>query len=330
MGHDVQGEQAVEVPRHQHRLRDGGDGVRVEAPRFLVRGHGLLVEPAVPGGVDESREQLGVVAVPPPFAQQAHQRVQGVAGVRLEARVEAMRHGQARVEVQRAAEGLLRPRLAVPGVVEVLADHPVAAAQARPGRSELRVQLQAALVQVPRLREMVVAPRELVGAEEELVRARVARLVGRGRRRLAPERQRERLHHAPGHVVLEMEEVTQRRLHGVRREEGAPRRLHELRRDPELIAGPEQGAHDDAIDVHLGGERLEVRGLAREARRDRARAHDERADAEQRGGDRVGQDEGQEVRLGIRPQDAKGKDQDARGHAGQRRRVVAQDAAHGA
>ena len=58
--------------------------------------------------------------------------------------------------------------------------------------------------------------------------------------------------------------------------ERAGRRLDELRRRPELVAGAEQRAHDDAIDVGLGGERLEVGRLGGEARGGGAGAHDER------------------------------------------------------
>ena len=49
-----------------------------------------------------------------------------------------------------------------------------------------------------------------------------------------------------------------------------------------------------------------------EARGDGARAHDERADARQRRGDRVGQAEGEEVRLGIGAQDAERQHDEAR------------------
>ena len=45
------------------RLLDARGDVRVEPPRLLVRGDRLLEEPAVAAGVDEAREQLGVVAV---------------------------------------------------------------------------------------------------------------------------------------------------------------------------------------------------------------------------------------------------------------------------
>ena len=176
----------------------------------------------------------------------------------------------------------------------------------------------------------------VVGARQLVARAGRARRRGRCAARRAwatpsaRQRQRQRLHHAPGDVVLQPEQIAERRLDRVRREQRPARRLDQLRRGPQLVAGAQQRAHHHAIDVGLGRQRLEVRRLAGEARGGGARAHDQRADARQRGRDRVRQAEGEEVGLRIGPQDAERQHDQPRQRARQRRRVVAVDAANGA
>ena len=152
----------------------------------------------------------------------------------------------------------------------------------------------------------------------------------RGGVHAAAERQRERLDHSLRDLVLQLEQVAERHLYGVRRDERSARGLDELRRGPQLVAGAHQGAHHHAVHLGFDRERLQVRGLTREARGGGARAHHQRADARERGGDGVGQAEGQEVRLGIRPQDAERQHHEARESAGEGRSVVAFHAAHSA
>ena len=67
-----------------------------------------------------------------------------------------------------------------------------------------------------------------------------------------------------------------------------------------------------AIDIRLGRQQLQIGSLDREPRGRRARSHDQRADAGQRGRDRVGQAEGEEVGFGIRAQHAERQHHDAR------------------
>ena len=62
------------------------------------------------------------------------------------------------------------------------------------------------------------------------------RRVGVGDDAAPAERQRQRLDDAAGDVVLQAEQIAERRLHGVRREQRAARRLDQLRRGPQLIA----------------------------------------------------------------------------------------------
>ena len=141
-----------------------------------------------------------------------------------------MRDRQARVELEGAAEGLLGLRVAAWRGLDVLPDHAVAATEAGPRGSEGRIQLQAAPIEIARRREPVVGAGQLVRPEVELVGAGVARRVERGRGLDAREREREGLHDAVGDVVLKPEQVAQRRLHRLRREQRPARGLDQLRR----------------------------------------------------------------------------------------------------
>ena len=128
--------------------------VRVEPARLGVRGDRLLVEAAVAAGVDEAGEELGVVAVARrPRRAGARAASRRLADVGLEVGVELVGDGQARVERRARAGRPPRPAPRCPrALVDVLADHPVAATEARPRRRELRVQLEAPLVEVARHR----------------------------------------------------------------------------------------------------------------------------------------------------------------------------------
>ena len=86
----------------------------------------------------------------------------------------------------------------------------------------------------------------------------------------------------------------------------------ELRRSAKLIARSEQRSEDDAIDVSLGRECVQIGDLRTEAAGHDARTHDERWIGGQRGRDRVREAERQEVRFGIRPEDTEGQDDDTR------------------
>ena len=152
-------------------------------------------------------------------------------------------------------------------------------------------------------------------AQIELVGTRVVRRVSAARDR-AGQRKRQRLDDPPRDVVLQPEQIAQRRLNRLRRQQRSARRFDELRRGAQLIAGSQQRAHDDAIDVGFRGQGLEVGCVAGEARCRGARAHDERADTGQRRRDRIRQAERQEVGLRIGPQDAKRQHDDPRERSG--------------
>ena len=206
----------------------------------------------------------------------------------------------------------------------------MAATEVRPRRREPRVELEALLIEVPRARQPVVGARELV-APGGRARRRAGCAAHRVIDRRRPVSGSESASTTPARdVILHPEQIAERRLHGVRGQQRSARRLDELRRRAQLIAGAQQRAHDHAVDVGFGGQRLEVGRFAGEARGRRARSHDQRSDARQRRRDRVRQAERQEVGLGIRPQDAKGQHDDARERARHRARVVAVEAPNAA
>jgi hypothetical protein len=115
-----------------------------------------------------------------------------------------------------AIERLLRAFVAVGGVLDELAYHPMAAPEPRPGRSERGIELEALLVQLARVRQAVVGSRELVGAQIQLVGAGMLRRIRRRHRGRRPgERQRQRFDDALRDVVLQVKQIAERRLHRV-------------------------------------------------------------------------------------------------------------------
>ena len=147
----------IDVADHQQRLLDAGRDVRIEAAGLGVRGDRLLEQAAVAARVDQAGEQLGIVAVPARFAEQAAQRRRRLADVRLEVGVELVRDRQARVDGQGAAQRVLGPRVAARIGIDVLADDAMAAAEPGPRRREARIELEALLVEIARRDDAVVS-----------------------------------------------------------------------------------------------------------------------------------------------------------------------------
>src|SRR5687767_1793303 len=104
-----------------------------------MRGDRLIVETAVPAGVNQAGKELGVVAMAGGLAEEARQGVLRAAGVGLERGVELVRDRQPRIERNRALERVFRQRLAVGQVLDELADHAVTTAKVGPGRCETRI-----------------------------------------------------------------------------------------------------------------------------------------------------------------------------------------------
>ena len=78
--------------------------VRIEALRLGMRVDRLLEQPAVAARVDESGEELRIVAVLRRLLEQADQGVRRLAHVGFELRIVLVRHRQARAERERAIE----------------------------------------------------------------------------------------------------------------------------------------------------------------------------------------------------------------------------------
>ena len=153
--------------------------------------------------------------------------------------------------------------------------------------------------------------------------------IRRRRQRAARERQRERVDDAPREIVLQMEQVSERRQHRMRRQQRPARRLDQLRGGAQLIARAQHRSHHHPIDADVDGERLQVRRVAAEAHRAGGRAHDQRAEARHRRGDRVRKTEREEVGLGIRAKNPEGQDHQAGERTRHGRRIVAERAAYG-
>ena len=96
--------------------------------------------------MNETGEELRIVAVPVRFAEQTLERPRRLTDVRLEVGVELVRDRQPRVERERTAKRFLGARLAARCDVDVLADDAVAASEPGPGRGEARIDLQTLLV----------------------------------------------------------------------------------------------------------------------------------------------------------------------------------------
>jgi hypothetical protein len=152
--------------------------------------------------VDEPREQLRIVAVAIGLAEQAHERSWRAAHVRLQIRVELVRHRKTRVDRERSLKRLLGAQFAIGHGSDELANHAMASAEMGPRGSKVWIQIQTTLIRFARGLESLIQTGQFVGAEVQLIGAGVVRRVGRGRRHASRERQRQRLDHAPGDVVL--------------------------------------------------------------------------------------------------------------------------------
>src|SRR5687767_6702165 len=106
-----------------------------------------------------------------------------------------------------------------------------------PCRSELWIEVQAALVQLTSRGEALIRAGQFVPSQVELVGPRVLRRI-RGRRceSWPGTWQRERLDHAPGDIVLQAEQVAERRLDRVRSQQRSARCLDQLHRHTQLFA----------------------------------------------------------------------------------------------
>lgn len=285
-------QQPLQIARHQQRLLEARGHVRIETPRLVMRSDRLLEESAVSTRMHQAREQLGIVAVALDRSEQTHQRVRRMSGVGLEVREVLVRDRKPWTQLERATKRVPR---------------------------EVRIQIDAALVQLARLRELLVLARQFVGAQVEPVSLSVVGRIGRERDAAAGQHQRQGLDHTPCDVALETKQISQRRQHGMGREQRSAGRFDELRDGLQLTAGTHQRTHHHAIDAGFDRERFQVRQLAAEARSGGARTHHHRTEPRQGRSDRVRQAECQEVDLGIGAQHAKRQHHESRQRVRERR-----------
>ena len=111
--------------------------------------------------------------------------------------------------------------------------------------------------------------------------------------------QGERLDDPLNEAVLQLEDVLQRHLVGLRPDQSSAGRLHELGRDPKLCVRSEERAGQGDVYLRFGGDALQIRALPGEASGGQARADNERIQPGQGAGDRVGKAEREEIGVRI-------------------------------
>ena len=245
---------------------------------LFVRGDRLVEQPAIAARGDQAGEQLRIRSPRPGSGEQPHHRVTGASGFRLEVRVQIVRRGQIGVEGERPFEGTLRTHellVARRAAAAELGDDAQRATQPRPRRGVARVERDRALVQVAYLRPLRRVGGHLVAAQEQLVRLGAGRDVLPQRPLVVPcQRHVQGGDDGLGQCVLELEEIVNRRLDGVRPQQRPFRNRHQLRRQPQLVARPHERAGDDRVDLHLARQRLQVRPARRRRSSRQARPHD--------------------------------------------------------
>ncbi len=178
-------------------------------------------------------EQLGVGGVLPQPVEQAHHGILGAPKLGLQVGVKAVRERQVRVEREGAPERTLRRlvRRACVGL-QVLANHPMRPAEPRPCGGRVGVVLQTPLVHCLGHAVRARFESQLVRSQVQLVRSRRRRNVHASSRSV-PDRQR--LANAATQRVVQLEEISERRMRAVRPEDAPAWCIHELHADAELI-----------------------------------------------------------------------------------------------
>ena len=103
-------EEAIDVACHQQGLLETRRDIRVEPPGLEVGGDRLFVQAAIPAGVNQTDEELGIVAVTIRLGQQSNDGARRLSDVGLEIGVELVSHGQVRAQRQRAFQGVFGAR----------------------------------------------------------------------------------------------------------------------------------------------------------------------------------------------------------------------------
>ena len=214
--------------------------------------------------------------------------------------------------------------LAVRTLVHELADHAMAAAEMRPRRREIRDRARGTAVELARFAEPVVGCAR-VRSRGDRARRRARRAAHRAAGDVVvPPAAAPALRHLPRDVVLQPEEIAERRLHRMRGEQRAARRLDELRRRPAGRSPERSSVPMTTRSTSASAARALKSGVSPAKRAavalDRT-ISDPRPDKGRR--DRVGQTERQKVGFGIGAQHAERQHDQPRQRVGQRRRVIA-------
>ena len=229
-----------------------------------------------------------------------------------------MGQGQIRVELQRGVKRGFRPvSLLTDIAVAVLGQHPVHSAEAGPGRSVLRIKLDAPLVEVPRGDEPLRVGRtfpDVIGVQVQLIGLRMGGHIVAQRPPVASgEREGQGIHNLPGQFVLQLEDIGELNLRVSRDHDSPGRHLNQLDGDPHLAVRAEERAEEHHIHSGLGGDRLQIGSVSSETRARGRRPHRERLQTGERLGNGLREAGGKELDLGIGPKQAE-REHDEPGH----------------
>jgi hypothetical protein len=193
----------------------------------------------------------------------------------------------------------------------------VTASELCPRGRVLRIQVEHALVQLPRRIQIFAGAHPL---QQDAVRAQVVLVDFRVRRHIRVEGhlftgtqiQRERTDNATDQIVVQLEQITDRDFGGVTPQHLTGRRAHQVCADTQPLVD----AHDRAgqYGIHLGVLRdsHEIERFGCIVRAHDRRPDDQGAQADEPARDRVGHAQRQEIGIGVRPQHAERQDQQAR------------------
>ena len=213
--------------------------------------------------------------------EQAHHRFGGAAAVHFHLRKDVVRDGEIRIERECAVERIFRAHTIGDLIfILVLREQTVDATKPRPGRRVLRVLRDTLLVQIDRNVPSIGFVCQLVGAQIELVRAGSGGHIT-AEKAMFTRRQlnRQGIDELVYERVVELEDIVEADLHGVRPQQRAARRLGKLCGEAHLRSGAKQRTAQNGIDVRFARDLLQIRCVRAEFRCGEARSDHERAEA---------------------------------------------------
>ena len=294
-------------------MPDARANLRLEIERARVRGDRRVEQAAIPARAHQAGQQLRVGGVR--ALDETDHRVVGATEIHLELREQLVGDRQIGIEIERPPERRLRViETLLRSRRQVLGHHVMDPAEARPRGRVVRIFLDALQVQIARdapllrvVTELVAAQKVLVGRRRSTAR-RAAASAARGWSAATRARRRCDASARPGR------ETGRRPASGPSATTTACRSTASVSCVATRISRPERSSVPVTIastsasaPIWLGADRI-----AREPGRRHARSDDQRLQAAERAGERVGQAEGEELGLGVRPQHAERQHDESR------------------